>query len=38
MIECTFTGFAETHSKGPPGLPPPAGRSADFSELPLLHQ
>lgn len=31
-------GLTETHSQGPPGLPPPAGRSADLSELPLLHQ
>lgn len=31
-------GPAETHSKGPPGLPAAAGRSADLAELPLLHQ
>lgn len=32
------TGPAEAHAQGPPGLPSAAGRAADLSELPLLHQ
>ena len=39
MCVCArVVGLTETHSQGPPRLPPPAGCSADISELPLLHQ